>query len=50
GAYPYKRDLKNVDFNILNTGHFALEEDLYVITNHIDNFMQKNVANKATDK
>lgn len=50
GAYPYKRDLKNVDFHILNTGHFALEEDLYVITNHIDNFMQKNVVNKATDK
>jgi pimeloyl-ACP methyl ester carboxylesterase len=27
GAHPYKRDLKNVDFHILDTGHFALEED-----------------------
>ena len=27
GAHPYKRDLKSVDFHILNTGHFALEED-----------------------
>lgn len=27
GAHPYLRDLKNVDFNLLNTGHFALEED-----------------------
>ena len=27
GAYPYRRDLKNVDFHILNTGHFALEEE-----------------------
>jgi pimeloyl-ACP methyl ester carboxylesterase len=26
GAHPYKRDLKNIDFHILNTGHFALEE------------------------
>ena len=24
GAHPYKRDLKNLDFNILDTGHFAL--------------------------
>lgn len=44
GAYPYKRDLKNIDFNLLDTGHFALEEDLYVIANHIDIFMQKNVV------
>ncbi len=50
GAYPYKRDLKNIDFNILDTGHFALEEDLYVISNHIDRFMQKNVAKKSTAK
>ncbi len=27
GAFPYKRDLKNVEFNLLDTGHFALEED-----------------------
>lgn len=27
GAHPYKRDLKNVDFNLLDTGHFALEEE-----------------------
>jgi pimeloyl-ACP methyl ester carboxylesterase len=27
GAYPYLRDLKNIDFHLLNTGHFALEED-----------------------
>ena len=50
GAYPYKRDLKNIDFNILDTGHFALEEDLYVISDHIDRFMQKNVVNKSTAK
>ena len=27
GAYPYKRDLKDVEFHLLDTGHFALEED-----------------------
>jgi pimeloyl-ACP methyl ester carboxylesterase len=26
GAYPYKNDLKRIDFNLLDTGHFALEE------------------------
>ncbi len=26
GAHPYKRDLKDVEFHILDTGHFALEE------------------------
>jgi hypothetical protein len=24
GAHPCKRDLKNIDFHILDTGHFAL--------------------------
>lgn len=26
GAHPYKRDLKDIEFHILDTGHFALEE------------------------
>ena len=26
GAHPYKRDLKTVDFNLLEHGHFALED------------------------
>ena len=26
GAHPYKRDLNNLEFHLLNTGHFALEE------------------------
>jgi pimeloyl-ACP methyl ester carboxylesterase len=41
GAHPYKRDLKNLDFNILDTGHFALEEDGDVIAKHILKFMKK---------
>ena len=26
GAHPYKRDLKDIEFHLLDTGHFALEE------------------------
>ena len=26
GAYPYKKDLDNLEFHLLDTGHFALEE------------------------
>jgi pimeloyl-ACP methyl ester carboxylesterase len=38
GAYPYERDLKRVDFNLLDTGHFALEEQGDVIAAHIKRF------------
>jgi pimeloyl-ACP methyl ester carboxylesterase len=27
GAEAYKKDLKNLEFHLLDTGHFALEED-----------------------
>lgn len=39
GAEPYKRDLKNIDFNLLDTGHFALEEQGEVIAGKIRTFM-----------
>lgn len=42
GAHPYKRDIKNVDFHLLNTGHFALEEKGEEIAKHIDKFLRKN--------
>jgi pimeloyl-ACP methyl ester carboxylesterase len=45
----YKRDLNNIDFNILDTGHFALEEDLDVITKHIRDFFSKKVAMKTNN-
>lgn len=46
GAHPYKRDLKNLDFHILDTGHFALEEDGDVIANYILKFMDTKVHKK----
>ena len=45
GAYPYKRDLNVVDFHLLDTGHFALEEDGKVIAGLIQRFLSnKNIA------
>lgn len=43
GAHPYKRDLRDVEIHILDTGHFALEEDGDVIAAHILNFMEEKV-------
>ncbi|MFQ5603436.1 MAG: alpha/beta fold hydrolase [bacterium] len=43
GAFPYKRDLKNIEFHLLDTGHFALEEDGEVIAKLIRKFLKKNV-------
>jgi len=42
GAHPYKRDLKNIDFHILDTGHFALEEDGDTIADLITCFLAKH--------
>lgn len=39
GAHPYKQDLKSVDFNLLDTGHFALEEDGAFIAGKIKGFL-----------
>lgn len=51
GAHPYKRDLKNTDFHILDTGHFALEEDGDTIADLITCFMAKHtdLLNKHPD-
>ncbi|MGD9237604.1 MAG: alpha/beta hydrolase [Desulfobacterales bacterium] len=51
GAHPYKRDLKNIAFNILDTGHFALEEDGNSIADLIACFMAKytDLLNKHPD-
>ena len=40
GAHPYKRDLKDVETYILDTGHFALEEDGDVIAEKISTFFK----------
>ncbi len=42
GAHPYKKDLKNLEFHLLDTGHFALEEKGGEIADYILNFLDKN--------
>lgn len=44
GAHPYKRDLKTIEFHLLDTGHFALEEEGYAIADHIRNFLPAYAA------
>ncbi len=44
GAEPYKRDLKNLDFHLLDTGHFALEENGDEIAGLIRKFLAHNLA------
>lgn len=41
GAHPYKQDLKDIEFHLLDTGHFALEEEGEAIANYIDNFLSR---------
>lgn len=47
GAYPYKRDLKDVEFHLLDTGHFALEEDSDTIAKLIGNFLASRVESRS---
>ena len=42
GAHPYKKDLRNIDFHLLDTGHFALEEKGGEIADYILTFLNKN--------
>ncbi len=41
GAEPYKRDLKNIEFHLLNTGHFAHEEESDNVGQLILDFLKK---------
>jgi pimeloyl-ACP methyl ester carboxylesterase len=50
GAEPYKRDLKNIEFHLLDTGHFALEEDCDVIATYMNKFLDKQVKKTSIDQ
>jgi pimeloyl-ACP methyl ester carboxylesterase len=41
GAEGYLRDVEDVDYNILNTGHFALEEEGPLIAKKVREFLTK---------
>jgi pimeloyl-ACP methyl ester carboxylesterase len=48
GAEPYKRDLKTLEFHLLDAGHFALESDGDVIAQLMRDFLGRHIA--AQDK
>ncbi len=48
GAYPYQRDLEDVEFHLFDTGHFALEEDGPAIAGLIRDFLTRTVTHRAT--
>ena len=43
GAYPYKRDLNNVEFHLLDGGHFVLESHGDFIAKEILDFLDREV-------
>lgn len=47
GAHPYLRDLPNAELHVLDTGHFALEEDGELIASLIRDFMRRHTSATA---
>lgn len=43
GAFPYQRDLNDVELHLLDTGHFALEEDVTAIADYMRRFLHRHV-------
>jgi len=46
GAFPYGRDLPNVETHLLDTGHFALETHGEEIANRIEAFLQQHTSGR----
>ena len=44
GAYPYKRDLPDVEFHLIDTGHFALEDKADEMVPLIRDFLNRKIA------
>jgi pimeloyl-ACP methyl ester carboxylesterase len=47
GAHPYKRDLQNAELHLLDTGHFALEEEGDTIARLIRRFFDAKLPRRA---
>jgi pimeloyl-ACP methyl ester carboxylesterase len=43
GAHPYLRDLPKAELHLLDTGHFALEEDSETVGRLMRSFLQRNL-------
>jgi pimeloyl-ACP methyl ester carboxylesterase len=46
GAEPYKRDLKTLEYHLLDAGHFALETNVDEIADLMRDFLGRHVASK----
>jgi len=46
GAHPYQRNLQTLEFHLLDTGHFALEEDGDHIASLMQAFLRTHVATR----
>jgi len=46
GAHPYKRDLPDLEFHLIDTGHFALEDKADEMVPLIRDFLDRKVARK----
>jgi pimeloyl-ACP methyl ester carboxylesterase len=46
GAYPYKRDLEDLEFHLLDTGHFALEEEGATIARLMGRFLDTRLLGR----
>lgn len=44
GAHPYKRDLHNLEFHLIDTGHFVLEDKADEVVPLIRDFLARKVA------
>lgn len=47
GAHPYLRDLPAAEMHILDSGHFALEDQLHVMAPLIHNFLDRKLCKDA---
>ena len=50
GAHPYLRDLPKAELHLLDTGHFALEEESAKIAQLMRSFLQRNVKSTKYEK
>ena len=44
GAYPYKRDLRDLEFHLIDTGHFALEDKADEMAPLIREFLDRKIT------
>ena len=49
GALPYLRDLPNAELHLLDTGHFALEEDGDLIAALVRRWLEREVVSRSHD-